>query len=155
MRIVLVLLLASTAHAGEVVRLSKDNWSRAPKGKEADAIYGDWLLANDRVLVVIADPVQGRNASDSVKDAGGAIIDFTLKDAQNDQLSGFIPGLRAYRKIEVIQESGPAKPARAAARGSTAPRRASANSPNASAPWLAMSCSGPDQESVARLHRLR
>ncbi|HYE97914.1 MAG TPA: hypothetical protein VEJ18_03340, partial [Planctomycetota bacterium] len=107
MRVVLVLLMASTAHAGDVVRLSKDNWSRAPKGKEADAIYGDWLLANDRVLVVVADPVQGRNASDSVKDAGGAIIDFTFKDAPNDQLSGFIPGLRSYRKLEILSASGP------------------------------------------------
>jgi hypothetical protein len=107
MRIAIVLLLASTAHAGDVVRLSKENWRLAPKGKEADAIYGDWLLANDRVALVIADPVAGRNASDSVKDAGGAIIDFTLQDAPNDQLSGFIPGLRAYRRIEVLKGAGP------------------------------------------------
>ena len=36
----------SASQAAEVLRLSEKNWDDAtPEGKEVDAIYGDWVLA--------------------------------------------------------------------------------------------------------------
>ncbi|HZE97606.1 MAG TPA: CehA/McbA family metallohydrolase [Planctomycetota bacterium] len=114
MRTLLALaLLVSPAFAGEIVRLGPDTWKLAPGGKEADAIYGDYLLRNDKVVAVVGDTVPGRNANMSCKAVQGAVIDFTLLDTNNDQLSVFYP--HGYRntvvpqatKAEIVAAAGP------------------------------------------------
>jgi hypothetical protein len=84
---------AARADAAELAILSKDNWSAlAPRGKEADAIYGDFVLRNDRVTVVIGFPGERRHATFATPRVGGAVIDFELRDAPSDQLTAFYPG---------------------------------------------------------------
>ena len=84
--------------AAELARLTADNWDTyAPAGKEVDAIYGDFLLRNEHVVVVVANPIEGRAANMTVRQVGGAIIDLTEREAPNDQLSAFYPGARRYK----------------------------------------------------------
>ncbi|HEX5446719.1 MAG TPA: CehA/McbA family metallohydrolase, partial [Pirellulales bacterium] len=59
---------------------------------EADCIYGDVVLRNDRITAVIARPVAGRHANMTVRNVGGAIIDLTSTSEPNDQLSAYYPG---------------------------------------------------------------
>lgn len=81
---------ASTA--AEIAVLSEANWDQfAPGGKEVDAIYGDIVLRNDKLVAVIAKPIDGRNANMTIKNVGGCLIDFTTREAQNDQLGAFFP----------------------------------------------------------------
>lgn len=81
----------------EAVVLSAENWKEyAPQGKEVDAIYGDIVLRNEHLVAVIADPKPTRNANMTVKQVGGALIDFTTRKNPSDQLSAFYPGKRNY-----------------------------------------------------------
>ncbi|MBC8290108.1 MAG: hypothetical protein H8E37_07305, partial [Planctomycetes bacterium] len=81
----------------EVARLDKTNWEAfAPKGKEVDAIYGDYVLRNEHLTAVIAQPLASRNANMTVRDVGGCLIDLTVRHAQSDQLSAFFPGARRF-----------------------------------------------------------
>jgi len=82
--------------AAELVTLSPQNYAEyAPKGKEAEAIFGDYVLRNDRIVLAVGNPdlISGRSAGrwgkPSVK---GAIIDLTRREAQNDQLNAYYPG---------------------------------------------------------------
>ena len=71
------LSVATDSRATDLVTLSPQNWDAyAPIGKEADAIYGDFVLRNERVTAVIARPVRMRNANMMVRDVGGMIIDL-------------------------------------------------------------------------------
>ncbi|HEX7446464.1 MAG TPA: isochorismatase family protein, partial [Pirellulales bacterium] len=85
---------AEADHRGvEVAVLSPDTWDEyAPQGKEADCIYGDVVLRNDRITAVIARPVAGRHANMTVRNVGGAVIDLTSAAEPNDQLSAYYPG---------------------------------------------------------------
>ncbi len=72
MRIFIALaLLVSPATADEILRLSPQKWKRVPGGKEVDAIYGDYLLSNDKVVAIVADTVPGRNANMSCRSVQG------------------------------------------------------------------------------------
>lgn len=76
-------------HASAVI-LDASNWDAyAPHGKEADAIYGDAVLANSRLTAVIAAPLPTRNANMTVRGVGGMLIDLTVNDSSSDQLSCF------------------------------------------------------------------
>ncbi len=76
-----------------MVALSPQTFDRyIPQGKEVDGIYGDFVLANDQIVAVVAHPRRGRNANMTVRDVGGCLIDLTRRDRQNDQLSAFYPG---------------------------------------------------------------
>ena len=89
--------------AAERATLDVDNYDRlAPVGKEVDAIYGDLVLRNDRLVAVVATPVEGRDANLTVRNVGGALIDLTERDPQADQLSCFYPGGGGYRYDEQI-----------------------------------------------------
>ena len=73
-------LLGFSARAADLVALSPQTWERyAPQGKEVDAIYGDFVLANDQIIAVIAHPRRGRNANMTVRDVGGCLIDLTRR----------------------------------------------------------------------------
>lgn len=86
-----------TTAAVELVRLTEENWDQyAPEGKEVDAIYGDLVLRNDRLVAVIAQPLASRNANMTVRTIAGALIDLTQREQQSDQLSAFYPGQRQY-----------------------------------------------------------
>jgi hypothetical protein len=81
----------------DFIRITADNYEKVvPKGKEVDAIYGDFLLQNDRVSIVIAKPVAGRNANMTVRGVSGMIIDFTRRKGGSDQLSCFYPTAGRY-----------------------------------------------------------
>jgi hypothetical protein len=91
--VVALSVLATRAGAADLVALSPQTIDRyLPQGKEVDGIYGDFVLANDQVVAVVAHPRRGRNANMTVRDVGGCLIDLTLRDRQNDQLSAFYPG---------------------------------------------------------------
>jgi hypothetical protein len=89
----LLAAFALDGRAAEIIRLSPETWDEyAPAGKEVDCIYGDLLLTNDGITAVIGNPVAGRNANMTVRDVGGCLIDCTMCDNPNDQLSAFYPG---------------------------------------------------------------
>ncbi|MEO8497366.1 MAG: hypothetical protein ABI614_20035 [Planctomycetota bacterium] len=78
--------------ATDLVRLTPDTWDEyAPAGKEVDCIYGDYVLRNDKIIAVIAEPLPTRNANMTVRNNGAMIIDLTRSDAPNDQLSAYHP----------------------------------------------------------------
>jgi hypothetical protein len=91
MAVAVILVFVAPSFGGEIVRLNESNWSLVPGGKEVDAIYGDYLLRNDQVVVVVANTVPGRNAMYSCRNVQGAVIDFTLRETNNDQLTAFMP----------------------------------------------------------------
>ena len=95
-RFLILALLATVvtpARAADLVALSPQTFDRyIPHGKEVDGIYGDFVLANDQIVAVVAHPRHGRNANMTVRDVGGCLIDLTRRDRQNDQLSAFYPG---------------------------------------------------------------
>lgn len=105
---------SSTVQAVELVQLQQSNWrAYAPRGKEVDCIYGDFVLRNELVTLVIAQPHPQRNANMTVRNVGFAIIDLTERQRANDQLSAFYPASAAARfpsseslHIEVDGESG-------------------------------------------------
>src|SRR5262245_53060702 len=89
----LLICFTTTARAADLVALSPQTWDRyVPEGKEVDAIHGDFALANDQIVAVVAHPRHGRNANMTVRDVGGCLIDLTRRDRANDQLSAFYPG---------------------------------------------------------------
>lgn len=94
------LLLAICGHsaiAAELMQITKENYDRiVPKGKEVDAIYGDWILRNRFLTAVIANPTPGRKANMTVRGVGGMVIDYTRRNHNSDQLSCFYPGAGRY-----------------------------------------------------------
>jgi hypothetical protein len=107
---VLVLTQAPAESRGvELIRLSETNWdATVPEGKEVDCIYGDWVLRNNHVVVVIADAIPSRHANMTVHDVGGAVIDLTVRDAQSDQLSAYYPLGAQYQLTGPIKADGAA-----------------------------------------------
>lgn len=92
-----VVLPCSIVSASELARLSPQTWQEfAPVGKEVDCIYGDYVLRNDRLVCVIADPIPTRHANMTVREVGGAIIDLTRRHGQSDQLSAYYPEGRRF-----------------------------------------------------------
>ena len=84
---------STIVRAADLVALSPQTWDRyIPQGKEVDGIYGDFALANDQLIAVVAHPKRGRNANMTVREVGGCLIDLTRRDRQSDQLSAFYPG---------------------------------------------------------------
>lgn len=93
----LMLAVACPGQGAELATLRPDNWEAlVPQGKEVDAIYGDYVLRNDRVVAVIGRPGPDRHANLTVKSVGGALLDLTLVDRQNDQLSAYFPGASRF-----------------------------------------------------------
>lgn len=83
--------------AAELIQLNQKNFeSHCPRGKEVDAIYGDWVLRNDHIVAVIAAPKATRNANMTVRNVGAMLIDYAPRNAQSDQLSCFYPAGARY-----------------------------------------------------------
>jgi hypothetical protein len=88
---------AAIARSADIAVLQPDTWDEfVPAGKEVDAIYGDYVLRNDQIVAVIAQPLATRNANMTVRGVGAAIIDLTLRGEPNDQLSAYYPGAGRY-----------------------------------------------------------
>jgi hypothetical protein len=66
-------------------------------GKECDWIYGDYLMSNDQISLLIAAPLATRDANMTIHNIGGAILDLTLNHPSNDQLSAYIPTAGRYQ----------------------------------------------------------
>lgn len=99
--------LDSTSISAEPIRLTAENWDPlCPAGKEVDAIYGDFVLANDDLVAIVGDTLDGRHANLTVRNVAGALIDFTFRKRSNDQLSAFFPGAGRYdyRSAVVVGE---------------------------------------------------
>lgn len=91
------LVAGSIVSAADFAVLSPQTWEAfAPQGKEVDAIYGDYVLRNDRIVAVIAQPVATRHANMTVRNVGGAVIDLTDRNVQNDQLAAYYPAGARY-----------------------------------------------------------
>jgi hypothetical protein len=103
------LLSAGPAAAAELAVLTDANWARlAPEGKEADCILGDFAFRSDRLQAVVAQPLPTRHANMTVRQVGGAVIDLTVTDRANDQLSAFYPGKRqhVFTEAKIVQAQG-------------------------------------------------
>lgn len=84
---------AAPAPVAEIGVLTDENYDAlAPAGKEVDAIDGDYVLRNDRIVAVIGNPVPRRDANASLKGVGGAVIDLTVRGRQSDLLGVYWPG---------------------------------------------------------------
>ncbi len=100
----MMILAGDAANGVEVLRLTPENYLKyKPRGKEVDAIIGDYVMMNDRIVVVVADPIPSRNANMTVRGVGGQIIDMTRRRGQNDQLSCYYidANRRPLRSIKV------------------------------------------------------
>ena len=90
----LVLLISSPAlYAAELVSVTPETYDEfVPDGKETDAIYGDYVLRNDDIVAVIADPIPSRKANMMIRFSGGQLIDLTTRRLRSDQLGSFYAG---------------------------------------------------------------
>ncbi|MEL6108305.1 MAG: CehA/McbA family metallohydrolase [Planctomycetota bacterium] len=79
-------------------------------GKEVDWIYGDYVMKNDQITLIIAAPIVTRDANLTVRQIGASILDISLNEPSNDQLSAFIPTMGNYvfhdpSKVETGREN--------------------------------------------------
>ncbi|MDA9779173.1 CehA/McbA family metallohydrolase [Rubripirellula sp.] len=95
--VLLMLVCFDEATAGEAeISIIKPGQSVELDGKEVDWIYGDYLLRNNTLSVVIAAPLPTRDANMTIRAIGGSILDLTLNQPSNDQLSAFTPTAGRY-----------------------------------------------------------
>lgn len=94
----LLLLTGNFAADSMAQQITEDNYDQlVPAGKEVDAIYGDYVVANEKMSAVIAAPKFTRNANMTVRYVGGCLIDLAAKGMESDQLSAFYPGRTKFR----------------------------------------------------------
>jgi hypothetical protein len=113
--IVAGLLLAAspvTSRGAEAAWLDKDNWPLVPGGKEVDAIYGDLVMRNDKVVAVIGSALPTRQLNLRIKQAQGCVLDLALLSSNNDQLTTYQPHAYAGTgpaadKVELVKDKGP------------------------------------------------
>lgn len=87
----IIVLFFVQSNGGEIIRLTSKNLHLLPKGKEVDGMEGDWLITNDKIVVVIGAAYPDREANQMVSSIQGAVIDFTTVSANNDQLVVYYP----------------------------------------------------------------
>ena len=107
----LVMIASASRGAVEVIRLSEATWADGvPEGKEVDCIYGDWVLRNGKLVVVIGDAIPTRNANMTVRNVGGAVIDLTVRGDESDQLSAYQPLGGLYQSAGRLRRTTPSTP---------------------------------------------
>lgn len=107
-----LIVLTAVSHAVEIAQITEknyDNW--VPAGKEVDAIIGDWVIRNNKIVAIIAQPTVGRKANMTVRGVGGTLIDLTRRSFESDQLSCFYPAGNRYLfeqadSLEIIRSDG-------------------------------------------------
>ncbi|QDV65102.1 CehA/McbA family metallohydrolase [Crateriforma conspicua] len=87
--------LTAVAPAADLFQIDPTN-RPAIGGKEIDWIDGDFVIRNDKIIAVVANPVEGRDANMTVRDAGAGLIDLTRRDGMSDQLSAFYPAASRF-----------------------------------------------------------
>lgn len=92
-----VLFLRPLAASAAEIRVIDQKSEPAISGKECDWIYGDYLMTNDQISLVIAAPLATRDANMTIRNIGGAILDLTLNHPSNDQLGAYIPTSGRYQ----------------------------------------------------------
>ncbi|MFU7557968.1 CehA/McbA family metallohydrolase [Roseiconus sp. JC912] len=90
-----LVLSAASAHAADV-RVIYPEFEPQIAGKEVDWIYGDYLMSNDHLSLTIAAPIATRDANLTVRAIGASILDLSVNDASNDQLSAYTPTALRY-----------------------------------------------------------
>lgn len=122
-----VLLVSRLGLAAELVTLSPENYEEyCPRGKEVEAIFGDYVLRNDRIVAVVGNPdlVSGRSSGRWGKhQVKGAVLDLTRRDSPNDQLNAFWPGPLMHRPDAPQQQEHFPDEALTARRPGRSPRR--------------------------------
>ena len=78
------------------IRIIQPGHEPSISGKEVDWIYGDYLLQNDQISAVVAAPLASRDANMTTRKIGGSILDLTLNEPSNDQLTAYIPAAGRY-----------------------------------------------------------
>jgi hypothetical protein len=79
----------------EAVEISPATTALLPRGKEADGIIGDFVLRNGYVHALVSASRPGRKANYATERGfvtAGALYDFDVAGADNDQLTVFRPG---------------------------------------------------------------
>lgn len=92
--LVLVLVIAASpfiTKAGEIIQITEATRHLVPNGKSHDAIDGDWIMKNDKVIAVIGNAALGREANMRAQSVQGAVIDFTSLADNNDYLVAYYP----------------------------------------------------------------
>ena len=87
---------APPARAAELITLSPDNYAEyCPRGKEADAVWGDYVLRNEKIVAAVADPTQhnGRSGGRRGGAIHGRLLDLTTRNDGNDLLCLFDPAM--------------------------------------------------------------
>lgn len=120
MRIIVGVVLSQGAAtvpalAAEAVKIGPAQTSRLPKGKEADAIAGDYLLRSDTVAATIGGEAAFRDANVNTQAVQGAVLDLVRLDhpeGDNDLLDAFYPqghylDAPGPTRVEVLQADGP------------------------------------------------
>ena len=86
--------LASSSRAAEVVKLDAGRAGSLPRGKEVDAINGDFLMRSDTIAAVIGGVAEFRDANVNTQAVQGAVIDLSRLDlpgGDNDLLDAYYP----------------------------------------------------------------
>ena len=95
LRIVSLLVLLCNCHliakAAQIVQITESTRHLIPEGKSLDAIDGDWIMMNDKVIAVIGNTIPGREVNMRVQSVQGAVIDFTSLADNNDYLAALYP----------------------------------------------------------------
>jgi hypothetical protein len=66
--------IGQPVYSTELVRLLPENWdSFVPLGKEVDAIFGDFVLRNEKLILVIGNPVSGRNGNMTLRNCASRV----------------------------------------------------------------------------------
>lgn len=91
------LLFASITHAVDLYPITQADPPEPMAGKEVDWIYGDFCLRNDHIVAVVANPLATRSANMTTPNVGAGIVDLTLREFPNDQLTAFYPSGGRYR----------------------------------------------------------
>ncbi len=108
----LCLIFCHQVNATEVEQLTAGNWDKyVPAGKEVDAIYGDYVIRNDVLTAIIAQPTPTRNANLTIREVGGCVLDLTRHDSNNDQLGCYYPTGQQYSftapdQVKIVVEPG-------------------------------------------------
>ena len=103
------------SRATEVAKIGPEHARSLPAGKEVDAIHGDYLIRNDKLVATIGGVAGFRDANVNTQAVQGAVIDLTRTDlpgSNNDLLTAFYPqghylDAPGPTRVEVVRASGP------------------------------------------------
>src|SRR4051794_21232495 len=83
-------VMPGRAGAAEAMKIGPEHARALPAGKEVDAIHGDYLIRNDKVVATIGGVAAFRDANVNTQAVQGAVIDLARLDlpgGNNDLLS--------------------------------------------------------------------